>query len=261
MIVKINPSYLSGTVLLPPSKSAMQRACALALISGGVSVISNPGKSNDDLAALDIITKLGISVTSLENKLLIKSNGFLLNDQSDGMPTTLNCGESGLALRMFSPIAALLSSEIILDGKGSLLKRPMHFFDEIFPQLQVECKSNSGLLPIKIKGPLQPAHIKIDGSLSSQFLTGLLIAYAKACTEHVSIIVHNLKSKPYIDLTLQMLKHFGWLVNHENYKVFHFTPNTVSPKQTINYTVEGDWSGAAFILVAGAISGDIILEG
>jgi 3-phosphoshikimate 1-carboxyvinyltransferase len=108
---------------------------------------------------------------------------------------------------------------------------------------------------------LQPADITIDGSLSSQFLTGLLMAYAKACTKPVSIKVNDLKSKPYIDLTLLVMKHFGWNVENKNYQEFCFIPAINDQRSTIHYTVEGDWSGAAFLLVAGAIAGEITVEG
>jgi 3-phosphoshikimate 1-carboxyvinyltransferase len=137
----------------------------------------------------------------------------------------------------------------------------MDFFDEIFPSLQINISSNKGMLPIKIKGPLQPADITIDGSLSSQFLTGLLMAYARSCTKPVTIKVANLKSKPYIDLTLDVMKHFGWDVENNNYEEFYFKPTSNSKQETINYVVEGDWSGAAFLLVAGAISGEITING
>jgi 3-phosphoshikimate 1-carboxyvinyltransferase len=234
----------------------MQRACAAALISKGETIISNPGKSNDDLAALAVIQGLGAAVTFIDNKLLIKGSDF------KSASATVNCGESGLGLRMFAPIAALSNHEIILDGSGSLLKRPMDFFDEIFPQLGVTVESNNGKLPIKIKGPLQARNISIDGSLSSQFLTGLLMAYAKACTAPVSITVENLKSKPYIDLTLQVLKHFGWHIENKDYREFYFDPKAFLKGGSANaYTVEGDWSGASFLLVANAIAGDIIIEG
>ncbi|MDQ6757204.1 MAG: 3-phosphoshikimate 1-carboxyvinyltransferase [Bacteroidota bacterium] len=263
MIVKINPSKISGTVYSPASKSSMQRACAAALLINGETIISNPGKSNDDLAALDVIQKLGAIIIPLSNnKLSIISKSFPLNfsPEGGGCEGTINCGESGLGLRMFAPIAALSSAEIILNGSGSLLQRPMNFFDEIFPLLNIKIESNNGKLPIKIKGPLQPADITIDGSLSSQFLTGLLMAYAKAATAKVSIKVNDLTSKPYIDLTLSVMKHFGWDVQNDNYKKFHFHP-AKQKLQNVNYTVEGDWSGAAFLLVAGAIAGEITLEG
>src|SRR5829696_8973150 len=128
---------------------------------------------------------------------------------------------------MFAPIAALSSSPVTITGSGSLLTRPMDFFDEVFPQLAINILSNKGKLPITIHGPLQPKNIQIDGSLSSQFLTGLLMAYGKAAQEPVAISVSNLKSKPYIDLTLVVMKHFGWKVENENYEIFTIHPNLV----------------------------------
>ena len=257
MNVTIKPSVINGTIVAPTSKSSMQRACAAALLHDGETVIFNPGKSNDDLAAVDIIQKLGAAIPQQKDgNLIINSSGFISPSGHGG----INCGESGLSIRMFTPIAALSNKEIGITGTGSLLKRPMNFFDEIFPQLDIEVTSNNGMLPLKIKGPLQPKDITIDGSLSSQFLTGLLFAYAKAATHAVTITVINLKSKPYIDLTLQVMKHFGYEVENNNYQSFTINPVNYQPS-TINYTVEGDWSGAAFLLVAGAVAGNITVKG
>lgn len=261
MIVTINPSVISGNIVASASKSSMQRACALALLAEGETTLLNPGKSNDDLAALDIIQKLGAEILQKEDGTLqIKSSQVPTLVGGGAESSILNCGESGLGIRMFTPIAALSSSAITITGTGSLLKRPMHFFDEIFPKLGISIESNNGHLPIKIKGPLQPADITIDGSLSSQFLTGLLIAFVKAAVKPVTISVINLKSKPYIDLTLQMMKQFGYEVEHNNYENFLIKPQTINNKPQ-TYTVEGDWSGAAFLLVAGAIAGGISLAG
>jgi 3-phosphoshikimate 1-carboxyvinyltransferase len=258
VIVTINPSVISGNIVAPASKSSMQRACALALLADGETTLLNPGKSNDDLAALDIIQKLGAEIVAKEDgSLLIKNSTVSRFIRTEGI---INCGESGLGIRMFTPIAALSSDEITITGTGSLLKRPMHFFDEIFPKLGISIESNDGHLPIKIKGPLEPADITIDGSLSSQFLTGLLIAFAKAVVKPVTIYVNNLKSKPYIDLTLQMLKQFGYDVENDNYESFLIKPQTTNHKPQ-TYTIEGDWSGAAFLLVAGAIAGGITVTG
>ena len=274
MIVKIQPSNISGEIVGPASKSSMQRACALALLAEGEVTLINPGKSNDDKAALVIIEKLGAKILKQDDDTLqIKSSKV---SRSIGTGGALNCGESGLGIRMFTPIAALSSEEITIAGTGSLLKRPMHFFDEIFPQLGISIQSNNGYLPIKIKGPLQPADITIDGSLSSQFLTGLLIAFAKAATKPVTISVVDLKSKPYIDLTLQMMKQFGYDVENDNYERFIIKPSfdvvypddigtqdlqKIPSTSLRTYTVEGDWSGAAFLLVAGAIAGGITVKG
>lgn len=257
MIAKINPSSLKGNIQAPTSKSSMQRACAAALLTKGKSIIHRPGHSNDDKAAMDIIQKLGTSVVINNEELIINSNGI--------NPTSyeVNCGESGLSIRMFTPIIALADKEITIDGEGSLLKRPMDFFDEILPQLNVEIQSSNGRLPIKVKGPLQPKNIRIDGSLSSQFLTGLLMAYAAADAKDVFIKVNNLTSKPYIDLTLDVMRKFGLkLPENKNYEEFYFSSETHHPPLiTHEYTVEGDWSGGAFLLVAGLIAGPITIHG
>lgn len=234
----------------------MQRACAAALLQEGVTNIMNPGNSNDDLAAIGVIKNLGAVIKVVgDDQLTVESSGV------KPVSGEMNCGESGLGIRMFAPIAALSNEKIMISGSGSLLTRPMDFFDDIFPQLGIEIVSNKGKLPIKIRGPLQPADITIDGSLSSQFLTGLLMAYGKAATKPVTIKVINLKSKPYIDLTLQVMKHFGYNVVNNSYASFDIHPSTQLSNQPINYTVEGDWSGAAFLLVAGTIAGEITVKG
>jgi len=139
----------------------------------------------------------------------------------------------------------------------------MDFFDEIFPKLGIEIKSNNGKLPLKVKGPLQPKNITIDGSLSSQFLTGLLLAYSALDAKDVTITVTNLKSKPYVDLTLSVMEQFQLKVPHNNeYKEFFFEIEPVNYQSTfIDYAVESDWSGGAFLLVAGAIFGNITVKG
>ncbi|HMP87225.1 MAG TPA: 3-phosphoshikimate 1-carboxyvinyltransferase, partial [Lacibacter sp.] len=132
------------------------------------------------------------------------------------------------------------------------------------PRLQVTVTSNGGRLPLKIRGPLVPADIEVDGSLSSQFLTGLLLAYAASKAAGVTIFVQNLKSKPYIDLTLEVMKRFGLPVpENRNYEAFHFSAEAVRTTGTmpVHYTVEGDWSGAAFLLVAGALAGPVTVNG
>jgi 3-phosphoshikimate 1-carboxyvinyltransferase len=258
MNVTIQPSKLTGTIHAPASKSSMQRACAAALLHNGKTVINNPGISNDDLAALDIIQKLGAIILSQSEGCISVQGNDNFTPLGDG---GVNCGESGLSIRMFTPIAALASHQITINGTGSLLNRPMNFFDEIFPQLNIAIQSNNGKLPIQIKGPLLPTDITIDGSLSSQFLTGLLFAFAKAVTKQTTITVTNLKSKPYIDLTLSIMKHFGYNVQHEAYEKFIIEPTHHSPLTTYHYTVESDWSSASFLLVAGAIAGNIVVTG
>ncbi len=256
--VTIQPSALAGVIQAPASKSSMQRACAAALLRRNTTIIRHPGHSNDDKAALGVIRDLGADVTSMEDgSLLIHSKGLTA---SAGLQ--VNCGESGLGLRMFAPIIGLNSETIRVVGEGSLLNRPMDFFDEIFPQIGIRVISNSGKLPLEIQGPLKPGNIEMDGSLSSQFLTGLLFAFHAAGAKEVTINVRQLKSKPYIDLTLQVMRHFGWHVVNRNYEEFYFAgPQSDEEKASLEYTVEGDWSGGAFLLVGGAIAGPITVRG
>lgn len=253
----IAPSHLKGNITAPASKSSMQRACAAALIRKGETVLSNPGISNDDKAALNIIQQLGATYEVKGDKIVVRSNGV------KAVGDTIDCHESGLSIRMFTSIAALSDKKITVRGSGSLSKRPMDFFDEVLPQLGVEIKSKNGYLPLEIKGPLHPKNITVDGSLSSQYLTGLLFAYAAADATNVSIKVNNLSSKPYVDLTLKVLEAYGLKVpENRNYEEFYFRGTSVNHQQpSINYTVEGDWSGGAFLLVGSAIAGDVTVKG
>jgi 3-phosphoshikimate 1-carboxyvinyltransferase len=127
----------------------------------------------------------------------------------------------------------------------------------VFPELGVECKTNRGFLPISIQGPLQFKNISTDGSLSSQFLSGLLMVYPLANKDHV-IEVKNLNSKQYIDLTIQVMKDFGVNVTHESYQKF-FIPGNQKYK-ACKATIEGDWSAASFMLVAGATAGKVTVN-
>ena len=261
MVITITPSRISGTIEAPPSKSSMQRACAAALITPGTTIIDNFGDSNDEKAAINIITKLGATINRTGNKMAIISNDFIFQSPFPEKNIIVNCGESGLSMRMFAPIASLFNYDITFTGEGSILKRPMNFFDEVLPLLDVQVHSNAGKLPVTLRGPLHPKNITVDGSLSSQFLTGLLFAFAKSCTAPVSITVKNLSSRPYVDLTISVLKDFGFHVDHRNYEIFTVHPRSALQPHSIKYTVEGDWSSASFLLVAGAIAGEIKLIG
>jgi 3-phosphoshikimate 1-carboxyvinyltransferase len=209
------------------------------------------------MAALDVIAKLGAVVQDCGDKIIVTSNGVQPHQNE------INCGESGLGIRMFTPIAALSSAALTISGKGSLVNRPMDFFDEIFPQLGIAVSTQSGKLPLHVKGPLVPKNIVVDGSLSSQFLTGLLMAFSAINAKDVTIEVRDLKSKPYIDLTLRVLKDFGMKVPVvQQHEFFIFSPEDhVQSKGEYSYKVEGDWSGAAFLFVAGAINNPIVIEG
>lgn len=247
----IVPSQLKGIIKAPSSKSMTQRAIAASLLAIGESAIINPSYCDDSLAAMTIAVGLGAKVNPGNGEMKITGTGVLREKK-------LNCGESGLAIRMFSPLAALYPAEIFLTGAGSLKKRPMSMIEDALRQLGVKCSSENGFLPITIEGPLKGGNCEIDGSVSSQLLTGLLMALPLAENDSV-IKVNNLKSKPYIDLTLQVLGKFGIKIKNDNYKQFIIKGN--QKYIPTRFEVESDWSGGAFLLVAGAVSGDITVNG
>jgi 3-phosphoshikimate 1-carboxyvinyltransferase len=246
----VEPSKITGQLRAPSSKSMTQRAIAAALLADGQSIIHNPSYCDDSLAAMSIAVGLGARVDPMANMLKISGSSILKESK-------LNCGESGLAIRMFSPIAALYPAEITMNGASSLKKRPMPMIEEALNQLGVKCTSSGGFLPITIQGPIIGGYCEIDGSVSSQLLTGLLMALPLAARDS-KIKVNNLKSKPYIDMTLQILRSFGITIHNTDYTLFNIPGNQKYTPH--DYTVEGDWSGGAFLLVAGAINGQLTIQ-
>lgn len=238
----------------------MQRACAAAWLSGGHTRLLHPGHAADDKAALAIIAQLGATVQAAANEVIIDSKGI-----THSGPLSLDCGESGLSIRLFTPLAALSSYPVSLTGQGTLIHRPMDFFDTVLPSLGVKVRSNNGKLPIQVQGPLVPRTITVDGSISSQFLTGLLFAFAAAQAQGVTIKVEHPVSTPYTELTLSVMKAFGCPVpHHRNYQEYFFETGSrewPSLHARRDFFVEADWSSASFLLVAGALAGPLCVKG
>jgi len=257
MIRIVKPSAISGEVHAPPSKSLTQRAIAAGYCATGTTVIRKPSRCSDALAALDIVTALGARGEDTGDDILIHGNpSFPGHD--DAVKRYLNCRESGLSMRMFAPLAALSSFSSVFTGEGSLVKRPAGMIREAFDQLGVSFYSETGYLPFEIRGPLQGRRIEIDGSSGSQLLTGLLMALPLTQNDS-TLLARNLKSRPYIDLTLELLEMFGIRVENKDYREFFIPGKQQYTAQTI--TIEGDWSHAAFFLVAAAIAGSVTVNG
>lgn len=251
MKVDVLPSVLAGRVSAPGSKSDAQRIVACALLARGVTTIHAFPDNDDCLAALQVAQDLGAVVTRRGSTVEIRG-GFpqafasgIRNPKSG-----IDCGESGLASRMFASIAALSDAPIEVTGRSTLMQRP---FDDLIAPLQ-QCgatvSSADGRLPLKVCGPLRGGAIEMNAGISSQFLTGLLMALSRA-NEPSTVRVRNLKSKPYIALTLQILAQFGVEITHSaSLDEFHVIPKAMTG---IEISVPGDWSGAAFLLVAAAL--------
>ncbi|MGD9994330.1 MAG: 3-phosphoshikimate 1-carboxyvinyltransferase [Salinivirgaceae bacterium] len=250
MIKVIHPSAIQGEVKAPASKSFMQRAIALSVLADDETLIENPSRCDDALAGLNIAASFGCR---------IYDNGSFISiiPSKEALPQKLFCGESGLAIRLFAPIAALFAHPVELAAEGSLLKRPAGFVTHTLQQFGVKVESNNGFPPISIQGPINAGKADLDGSLSSQFLSGLLIALPKAKGNSV-LKVKNLMSIPYVSMTLQAIEAFGGNIENKDYQEFIVPGNQTYKGGT--YKIEGDWSGAAGLLVAGAIAGKITVK-
>jgi 3-phosphoshikimate 1-carboxyvinyltransferase len=251
MITFIKPSRIDGRTDAPPSKSAMLRAAAAAALAPGRSRIAHPSFCDDARAALGIVETLGAEVRVQNGAVEIEGGGA-------PRPGDLHCGESGFCLRMFLPITAVIPSERLLRARGSLSTRSVGPVEEPLRRLGCDCRTFFGYPPVSIRGPLRGGECIVDASLSSQFLSGLLFALPlaeKPSTVHVSA----LNSRPYIDMTRRVLKDFGIEIGGDGCREFRIdAPQKYRPAE---YHVEGDWSGAAFLLVAGAIAGRVCVSG
>lgn len=231
-IVKINRSALKGIVTIPPSKSAAHRALICSFLSGGGTVqpIIN---SNDMKATVGVIEAL-------------KSG-----------KSTLNCIESGSTLRFMIPVAAALGKNVTFLGEGRLPERPIGTYLDVLPMHGVAVKSDGGL-PLTISGQLKNGSYEVSGDVSSQYITGLLLALAKLKGDSAVILTTPLQSKPYVDMTVKVMGDFGVNVQETDFGYLIHGGQTFNK---IDYIVEGDWSQAAFFLAAGAIGGDVTVSG
>jgi len=241
-----------GSIKAPPSKSMAQRAIAAALLASGTSRIFLGALSEDIEASIRIVKILGAKVSPEEGGYISITGGL------SPISEEIDCGEAGLSMRMFSSVAALSSKKLKLVGHGSLETRPMKAVEEFLVGLGAAVSLNGDLPPITIQGPIRPGKISIDGSLSSQFLTGLLLALPTLPGDS-ELEVQNLKSRPYIEMTLELLTDFGIKIEH-NAELSNFFIPGGQKYCSRDYIVEGDWSGASFIAVAGAVAGDLKID-
>ena len=252
MRTTVMPGNIKGAVAAPSAKSMTQRAFAAALLHTGQTTIYGAGDSEDELAALGAIRQLGATASVLAGGgIHISANGI------SPLGSEVDCGESGLAARLFTPIAALAAVPLTVTGRGTLLSRPMPGIKEALTALGVTIETNNGYLPLTLMGPITPASISVSGNESSQFVSGLLFALSACAVAPVTLTVTALKSRPYIDLTLDVLNRFGRPIVHTDYREFYIDPSLFTLAQRTDIFIEGDWSGAANLLAAGALAGQV----
>jgi 3-phosphoshikimate 1-carboxyvinyltransferase len=249
---EIAPMYYKGSIKAMASKSYLQRALMIAALADGPTTLSNVKWSEDGLAAKDVVEQLGSTITGHDEVSILPASipvDAALN---------LNVGESGLLLRMTSVICSLCSSQVIINGRGSLCERPVLPIIRLLEAAGLIATAPDNRLPLKIQGKIIGGNILVDGAFSSQLISGLLITLPLLDVD-TKLEVSNPKSIPYLDMTLEIIRHFGVDIKHENHRVFY-----IKGKQNYkgsSYAIEGDWSGAANHLVGAAISGEVTLKG
>ncbi len=250
--VKFSPFVPNGTVNVPPSKSDVHRAIICAAMANGVSRISPVALSNDIKATIGCIKALGADAVLENNVLTVDGTNMYKNKTA-----LLDCGESGSTLRFFIPIAAVGNINATFVGKGKLPQRPIGIFTEALPKAGTVCKTEGGL-PLEIKGQLKSGIFEIPGNVSSQFITGLLLALPILEGDSEIVLTSPLESVGYIAMTIRTIKQFGVNIQATE-KGWHIKGG--QSYKTCDYTTDGDWSQAAFFMVLGAVSGKVTVKG
>lgn len=248
----ISPNQHVIEVNIPPSKSYAQRAILIAALSKGTSILQNIGSSKDVLAIIEVARKLGATIE-------IKGANVEITGFSNPVDHHLNVGESGLGMRLITSIVAVLEGDFTLTGEGSLKTRPMDEFTEILPQLGVVYSQNKAEGNFQVCGNAKPGIIEMDGGLSSQYLSGLLIALPILKGDS-QLVVNNLKSKPYINITLDVMEAFNVNVTHNNFSNFNIDGKQKYLREQ-PFNIEGDYSGASIWMVHGALNKGILIKG
>ncbi|MDA3911403.1 MAG: 3-phosphoshikimate 1-carboxyvinyltransferase [Bacteroidales bacterium] len=251
MMHEVFPSKINGSVQIPASKSFVQRFIAAAVLANGQSEISNPGASDDILAATHIAEQIGADVRRLANGNILISGGVKVLGQN------LFCRESGLCARLFAPIAAINNKSFEISGLPGLNRRNLiHDFDQL-KQLGLSIQYENNGLPVNFSGNLNPGTYRIDCSKSSQLLSGLLFAMPMLNADSV-IIAENLVSRPYVKMTLSMIRKFGVQIEEREANHFHIPGNQKYKAQKM--PAEGDWSAASNLIIAAGLTGSLKLE-
>ncbi|WP_400239141.1 3-phosphoshikimate 1-carboxyvinyltransferase [Methanomethylophilus alvi] len=240
-----------GKVSPPPSKSHTHRAIIMSALSEGRCEVSSPLISFDTRATMDAVRAMGAVVTEREGSVTVECESIHAPDR------TIDVMNSGTTMRLMTGISSLFSEKVVLTGDSSIQKRPMGPLLDSLSAAGVECSSNGGKPPVEVRGPITGSELVIDGGVSSQFVSSLIMSSPLTGRPTDVRITGHLVSKPYIDITTSMMGKFGVEVTEEG-NVFHAEPQHYSPT---DYRVPADFSSSAFPLVAGGIAGRVTARG
>lgn len=253
MIQKVKTGRRVGSISVPSSKSDAQRAILASVFTHGLSRVRNMGTSADVRSMIDIANQLGAAIQIEGNDLLITGSNALPKHGE------FNPKESGLGIRMLLAVLAVLGGDFKVNAEGSLLNRDQKFILEFLEDNGVQIHSNNNKPPFQLKGKLDGRSFHLDGSMSSQFLSGLLIGLPLSENKKTVLHVKDLKSVPYVNMTLDTLRKFGVEVANKDHRKYTIPGN--QKFEVTDYEVEADWSAASYWLVAGALGHDIQVNG
>lgn len=259
MRAKIEPSYLNGHVTAPPSKSMAHRLIIGAGLSKKIVKVNNVSYSEDIKATIDCMTSLGAKIETGENYVMVDGREFLTK-----VTKPLGCNESGSTMRFFIPLALCMGEEVILKGAKRLLERPLTVY-------QTLCSNNGFTFKkeedkVTVNGKLTSGEYDLNGSISSQFITGMILALSTLSGKSTIKITPPFESKSYVDLTLRALNLYGIDARFEGNYVIKIggkiAENNVENKaQAREVSVEGDYSNAAFLEAFNYLGGSIMVSG
>jgi 3-phosphoshikimate 1-carboxyvinyltransferase len=234
----------------PPSKSYTHRAIIAGALSEGKSTIFRPLEAEDTKLTAGALRSLGIIIEEQNRRLVITGCSGAIPDRK---PTTLDLDNSGTSLRLLTSLALLCHHPVVLTGSARMQERPIGPLADALPALggTVEFLKNHGFPPIRVSGKLRGGNVTIDGSMSSQFISSILMAAPYAQDEVEIVIPKPPASASYLDITLDVMRTFGAAVTRDGYERF-----VVSPKDRYKarrYTVEGDYSSASYFFAIAAV--------
>lgn len=252
--IELRKSEIKGKIQIPPSKSLCHRAIICASLCEEESKIENFIMSEDMRATIDGMKVLGAKIEEIKDESgeinSLKVRGCFIKNGD-----YIDCIESGSTIRFLIPISLLYKGKTTFHGRGKLVNRPLNSYINIFEKYGIDYIYESSKLPIIIDGNLKSGEYEIEGNISSQFITGLLFTLPLLDGDSKVKLTTKLESKGYVDLTIDILNKYGIQVKNNDYRELIVSGNQKYMKR--DYRVEGDFSQAAFWIVAGIIGGEI----
>lgn len=248
----IHPGKLKGTVIAPPSKSMAHRLLICMALADGCSRIHGIDDSEDILATVDCLNALGMKADK-QNGVLTVSNGIT----RDGEEAVLPCRESGSTMRFLLPLAAVLRDRVTVTGSRRLIERGISAYEDLFQAngIRVTITENE----IRTEGRLNAGAYTLPGNISSQFVSGLLIALSVCEEESRLSVLPPVESRPYIDMTASVLNQYGADIRREDDHTYLIRGGTVFHATEIE--VEGDWSNASAFYAMNRLGHEITVTG